>query len=178
MDKDADISLAMNLEDLTLLDCYFHAAAPIEGRELERQLFVGNPEKRFSLDVRQRKNLLQATINIQFGLVDHSDERSGGDFEAMHFGLVAGVVISAPIMGEVAITPRHLSGAGEPWQYRDKTMERNMRVEAIKSVYGLATGKLVELSSMSPLGSITLPLIDSDALFEDIAKREQGESDE
>lgn len=176
MNDNVDIALAMCLEDLTLLDCSFHAAASLKGRTLERKLFVGNPEKRFSLDVKQRKNVLQATVNIQFDLVDHFDERAQGDLEVMHFGIVGGAVISAPIMGDAAIAPRHLAGADKPEDHRDQAMERAMRLEAIKAVYSMAIGKLAELSSMSPLGLITLPLIDSDEMLDDIVKRERDSS--
>ena len=90
----------------------------------------------------------------------------------MHFGLVAGVVVTAPIMGGEAIAPRHLAGDKTPEAHRDEKMERGMRVEAIKAAYGLATSKLLELSAMSPIGSIMLPLIDTDEIFDDIVRHE------
>lgn len=176
MSNSTDISLAMSVEDLTLLECVFHAEAPIEGKELQRKLLVQNPDKRFSLDVKRRKNVLRAMIVVQFGLFDESakvvadgDERP---LEVVHFGLTAGAVVSAPLMGDAAIAPRHLAGSKAPETHRDEKMERAMRVEAIKAVYGIAMSKMIEMSAMSPLGSIVLPLLDADELLDDISKGE------
>lgn len=172
-----DVSLAISLEDLTLLDCTYHAEAPIEGRNLERRLLVRSPQKRFSLDVKRRKNVLHTMVDIQFGLFDlhekvHVPELGSQPLEAVHFGLVAGAVITAPLMGENSIAPRHLAGSSTPEDHRDANMERAMRIEAIKAVYGLATGKILEMSSMSPAGALVLPLIDYDEILDDISKHE------
>lgn len=177
MAEQPDISLAINLEDLTLLDCRFHAEAPIEGRTLDRRLLVTNPGKRFTLDVKNRKNVLRANVDIQFGLFDREEKVNVPDLglqplEVVHFGATVGVVVTAPIMGEEAIAPRHLAGDKTPETHRDEKMERIMRVEAIKAAYGVATSKLFELSSMSPLGVLVLPLIDGDEILDDIVRNE------
>ncbi|WP_346675645.1 hypothetical protein [Enorma phocaeensis] len=177
MSDQTDISLAFELEDITLLECVYHAEAPIQGRELDRRLLVQNPGKRFSLDVKRRKNVLRANVSVQFGLFDRKEKVNIPDaglqpLEVVHFGLVAGVVVTAPIMGGEAIAPRHLAGDKTPEAHRDEKMERGMRVEAIKAAYGLATSKLLELSAMSPIGSIMLPLIDTDEIFDDIVRNE------
>ena len=178
-----DISLAMSLEDLTLLECAFHAEAPLQDRSLDRKLLIQNPDKRFTLDVKNRKNVLRAMIEVQFGLFDPQTkvkmpDQSERPFEVVHFGLVAGVVITSPIMGDAAFAPRHLAGSKAPETHRDENMERAMRVEAVKAAYSLASSKLLELSAMSPLGPLTLPLIDGDEILDDISRREADSSGE
>lgn len=177
----ADISLAMDLEDMTLLECVFQAPAPIEGRSLDRRLLVQNPGKKFSLDVKRRKNVLRAMVEIQFGLFDKKEKVNVPDLgmqplELVHFSLTAGVVVTAPLMGDEAIAPRHLAGSKAPEEHRDEKMERAMRIEAIKAAYSLASTKLFELSSASPIGSMLLPLIDSDEILDDITRRENNTS--
>lgn len=177
MSDQTDISLVFELEDITLLECVYHTEAPIQGRELDRRLLVQNPGKRFNLDVKRRKNVLRANVSVQFGLFDRKEKVNIPDaglqpLEVVHFGLVAGVVVTAPIMGGEAIAPKHLAGDKAPETHRDEKMERGMRVEAIKAAYGLATSKLLELSAMSPVGSIMLPLIDTDEIFDDIVRSE------
>lgn len=171
----ADISLAIDLTDLRLLDCVFQANAPLAGKTLHQELLVTNPIYRFSFDSKHRTNVLQSTVSVRFALVEGGTGDNLGqenDNEVFRFGVTAGVVLTAPLMEGEAIAGRHLSGADNPAASRDKKMERSMRVEAIKAVYSLALSKMVELSSMSPLGPITLPLIDADEILDDITKRE------
>ena len=176
-----DISLAMDLEDITLLECSLQAPAPIEGRSLDRRFLILNPGKKFSLDVKRRKNVLRAMVEIHFGLFDQKEKVNVPDvgmqpLELVHFNLAAGVVITSPLMGEEAIAPRHLAGSKAPEEHRDEKMERVMRIEAIKAAYSLASSKLLELSSMSPIGPTLLPLIDSDEILDDITRREYSAS--
>ena len=63
MAEQTDISLAFELEDITLLECVYHAEAPIQGREIDRRLLVQNPGKRFSLDVKRRRNVLRSVYS-------------------------------------------------------------------------------------------------------------------
>lgn len=182
MGDSSDISLAMSLEDLTLLECVFHVEAPMKEAALDRKLLIQNPDKRFTLDVKGRKNVLRAMIEVQFGLFDPKTpvkmpDQSEQLLEVVHFGLIAGVVITSPIMGDAAIAPRHLAGSKAPETHRDEKMERAMRVEAVKAAYSLASAKLLELSGMSPLGPLTLPLIDGDEILDDITRRESNVSE-
>ena len=55
---------------------------------------------------------------------------------------------------------------------RDKKMEHAMRLEAIKAGYAFATSKLAEMSAMSPMGTVMLPLIDADEILIDIEKND------
>lgn len=170
-----DVSLAIGLEDITLLECVFHAEAPIEGRDLERRLLIRNPSKQLTFDVKRRRNVLRANVSIQFGLFDRKEKVNVPDlglqpFEVVHFSLIAGIVVSSPLMGDAVIAPQHLAGDEAPEARRDSNMERAMRLEAIRAAYGLATTKLFELSSMSPIDRITLPLIDTEEIYDDISK--------
>ena len=47
-----------------------------------------------------------------------------------------------------------------------------MRLEAIKAGYAFATSKLAEMSAMSPMGTVMLPLIDADEILIDIEKND------
>lgn len=181
MREGADISLAMHLEDVTILECIFHAEASTEGRNLEQRFFVDSPERRFTLDVKRRKNVLRAMVGIQFALLDKEEmieipDMGERPLEIMHFGLVAGIVISSPLLGDSAIAPMHLAGEKTAEDRRDEKMERAMLVEAIKTACGLATTKLAEMSAMSPTGSIMLPLIDSEEMLDDLVRRANSAS--
>lgn len=180
MEETTDISLAIDLEDLTLLENIFHVEAPIANRGLDRQLMITTPDKHFSLDVQRRKNILRCMVNVQFGLFDRNEKipagypGEGNPLEVVHFGMVCGVVVSSPILDGEAIAPKHLAGNKAPETHRDEKMEHNMRAEAIKAAYGLAISRMAEQSALSPLGAIMMPLIDADEILDDITRSESA----
>ena len=172
--SDTDISLAMRVDDLSLIECVFHAA-PVAERTGESRLAITNPDKRFSLDVKNRQNVLRAMVGIQFGIADPSAPagEQGEHPEFLHFGALVGVVVTSPIMGDAAIAARHMAGSEESAAaQRDKKMEHAMRLEAIKAGYAFATSKLAEMSAMSPMGTVMLPLIDAAEILIDIEKND------
>lgn len=172
--SDTDISLAMRVDDLSLIECVFHAA-PVAERTGESRLAITNPDKRFSLDVKNRQNVLRAMVGVQFGIADPSAPagEQGERPEFLHFGALVGVVVTSPIMGDAAIAARHMAGSEESAAaQRDKKMEHAMRLEAIKAGYAFAASKLAEMSAMSPMGTVMLPLIDADEILIDIEKND------
>ena len=175
-ENDSDISLAMRVDDISLIECVFHAA-PVSGRSGESRLAITNPEKHFSLDVKNRQNVLRAMVAVQFGIADPSAPagEKGEIPEFLHFGMLVGVVATSPLMGEAAIAARHMAGSEDSAAaQRDKKMEHAMRLEAIKTAYAFATSKLAEMSAMSPMGVMVLPLIDADQILIDIEKADKA----
>lgn len=175
-ENDSDISLAMRVDDLSLLECVFHAA-PADGLSGESRLSITSPEKHFSLDVKNRQNVLRVMVAIEFGVADTSEPagEKGEVAEFLHFGALVGVVVTSPLMGEAAIAARHMAGSEDTaTAQRDKKMEHAMRLEAIKTAYAFATSKLAEMSAMSPMGTVMLPLIDADQILIDIEKADKA----
>lgn len=171
-----DITLAIRIDDVALLECAFHASAPTEQGSPQSRLLVVNPQHDFSFDPKARRTTLHSLVSVQFGLADPSvqPDADGGVAEFLHFGLTAGVVASTPVLGAAPAAPRHMAGAApeDGAAVRDEKMQHSMRVEAIKAAYALATAKAAEMTSMSPLGRIMLPAIDADALLDELMKNE------
>ena len=180
-----DISLAIELQDTRLIECSFKVNRPFSGGSFDKKLVVASPDKNFSLDVPNRKNIFSTIVRIQFGLFKNltAKERIRLDAEAtgenldelLHFGMSIGVVVSSPIMPDVDVTPRHLAGVGDGTRTQDNKMRRAMHVEAIKAAYSLATARLLDLSSVSMFGQVHLPLIDADVIYDDMERREKEE---
>lgn len=171
-----DVSMAIRVDDLRLLECVFHAEAPIADRIPETRLLITNPDVNFTFDVKTRRTVCRSMVCVQFGLFA-PDEESGsaedGKLELVHYGITCGMVATVPVLGAAAPGARHMAGAAQDsTARRDKKMEHSLRLESIKAAYAYASSKLLEMTSMSPLGPINLPLIDADELLLDIERRE------
>lgn len=174
--SDTDISLAVQVDNLTLFESVFHTEKPA-GENAQTRMAISNPDNRFDLDLKARRTVLRATVGVQFGIYDEDSDaaaRQGEDVPTpLLFNVLVGVVVSTPFMGEAAPQARHLAGAeATDTAQRDKHMEQAMRVEAIKAGYAFAQTKLAEASALSPLGTIMLPLIDADEILVDIERQE------
>lgn len=172
-----DISLAISMSDIRLLECVFQANAPLEGKTVHQEMLITNPQHRLTLDPGRRVNVLQSTVAIRFSLIEGKGKAANSgsgvsENELVRFGVTVGVVVDAPVFTGDAIAARHLATGASAEELREKNMERAMRVEAIKAAYALAMSKLAEFSSMSPLGLLALPLIDADEILDDMVKRE------
>lgn len=173
---DNDISLAIRLENLTLLESVFHTQmAPSENAQVQMQIV--NPENRFDVDVKSHRTVLRATVGLNYTIMEDGAGAAAPEEGApipLLFNVLLGVVVSVPFMEGAAIGgAAHLAGAADnATAQRDKAMEQAMRVEAIKATHAYATNKLAEQSAMSPLGQIALPLIDADQILVDIMKND------
>lgn len=178
-----DISLAIRLENLTLLESIFHTSA-LPSESAQTQLQIINPENRFDVDVKAHRTVLRATVGVRYAIVEEDDAAQAAQSPEndvptpLLYNQLMGVVVSVPFMGDTAVSPgRHMAGAEDDTTvYRDKRMEQNMRIEAIKAAYAYATSKLAEQSAMSPLGQIVLPLIDADEILDDIMHADAQEA--
>lgn len=172
----SDISLAMRVDDLTLLECVF-SAEPIPREPVPQgRLVVASPDHRLSLDVRARRNVLRARVQVDYALaVPGGGEGAdgGGVREVLRFGVVVGVVVTTPVLGDAAVSARHMAGAERDAAVeRDRAMERSLRLEAIKAGHAFAQAKLAEMSALSPAGPVMLPLVDADQILLDIERGE------
>lgn len=170
---DADITLAIQVDDISIYECLFHAEPPTAAGAPEIQLKVANPTSRFSFNPETRRTTLQSTVGVRFALANpkspEAPEAETTDF--LTFNLVVGVIASIAVTGEAAMLGRHMVGAAEDSAaQRDKNTERALRLEAIKAAYSLASVKLAELSAMSPLGKLVMPAIDADSILIDMQK--------
>ena len=55
--------------------------------------------------------------------------------------------------------------------HRNKRMERSLMREALESAYAFASTRLIETSSLSPMGTVTMSLPDYEALIDQIEKK-------
>lgn len=179
-----DISMAIRLDDLSILECVFHTEAPLDQFEPQVRLLITNPDASFTFDTKARRTVLRSMVSVQYGLFapmpTEDVPEDAKPVELVHFDLIAGTVTSVPVMGEAVKAGRHMAGAAQDAEAnRDQKMEHMLRLESIKAAYAYASGKLHELSSMSPVGPIMLPLIDADELLASIERDEavkrQGE---
>lgn len=177
--SDADISMAIRVDDLSLLECTFHADTPLDASRKAVKMLITNPDNQFSFDAKGHRTILRALVNVQFGLVPEDATAQAAPNEdtplLLHFGTVVGVVASAPILGTAAVAARHMAGAGKTAEaQRDKKTEHALRLEAIRAGYSFAQAKLAEMSALSPAGgTVMLPLIDADALLVDLERSER-----
>lgn len=180
--SDTDISMAIRVDDLSLLECTFHADTPLDGSRKAVKMLITNPDNQFDVDARGNRTILHALVNVQFGLVPEGTEARatpGKDTPLLlHFGTVVGVVVSAPALGGAAAATRNAAGAartaGAVEAQRDEEMEHALRLEAIRAGYSFAQAKLAEMSALSPAGgTVMLPLIDADALLVDLERSEK-----
>ena len=171
--NDSDISLAMRVDDLSLIECVFHAEPLPQDPAPKSHLLVSCPSRQSSVDAEHRRNVLRTMVSVRFGLTDPSSEGGDEPRDLLQLGVVVGVVVTSPLMGEAAIAARHMAGSEEDAvSQRDRKMLHSMLLEAIKSGYAFASSKMVELSSMSAAGPVMLPLIDADEILIDIEKND------
>lgn len=172
---DQSVDLAIDLEELKIVDMYFHSNKPLSDN-LRCRVGVGNPEGQFEINEELSRTRFRALVSAQCIL---DDSRSEGaitqeDIETapMSFGVVVAVTVGAPAMEQAIPTGKHAARTEDDLETeRNRRMQHNMRLEAIKAGYSFASSKLLEISSLSPFGPVPMPLMDAEALLNDIENR-------
>lgn len=167
--SDSDISLAIHIEDISLLELLFQSNSPVSD-DAKIAMSLENPQSDFDVDRKLGKQLLRSLVCVRFEL----GSADGGQEEppAVVFAATLGLIASVPLMGDEVITARHMAGQDDARSRRNNKMAHALRLEAIKAAHGFASAKLVELSCVSGAPKLILPSIDADALLRDIEKQE------
>lgn len=167
--SDSDISLAIRIDDISLLEAVFQAQKPVSA-DAKIAMLINNPENTFSVDDESHRLILRSVVTVRYELgKDAGGEKSDPD---SLFGMTLGIVASAPAMGDAAVTARHMAGNDDAKARRDNKMAHALRLEAIKAGHSFASAKLAELSALSPSPKVLLPAIDADELLRDLEKQE------
>lgn len=175
--EDKSFDMAISLTDLKLVDTYFHTNQPTES-QLQSHISVSLPNAQFNTDKENGLLGLDALVSVQFilfnGDVPAAISQDDLNSAVISYGIALGVTVTAPLMGDAIAVGKHaVRGEDDLETERDKRMERNMKLEAVRAAYGMASSRLLELSSLSPFGGIHMPLVDADELLRDIEQRDR-----
>ena len=170
--EDKSFDMAISLTDLKLVDTYFHTNQPTES-QLQSHISVSLPSAQFNTDKENGFLGLDALVSVQFilfnGDVPAAISQDDLNSAVISYGIALGVTVTAPLMGDAIAVGKHAArGESDLEAERDKRMERNMKLEAVR-----ASSRLLELSSLSPFGGLHMPLVDADELLRDIEQRDR-----
>lgn len=146
--SDADIALAIRVDDVSLLELNFAARGPLPALGRSAML-MDNPEHELIVDEEADRLALKAVVTVQFTLADEKAAMDNSGEETLLFAAALGVVTSV---------------AGQS----SENIERALRAEAIKAAHAFASTKLAEMTALSPMGKVLLPAIDADELLRDL----------
>lgn len=169
------IELAIALERISLIDTYFHVNRPITNK-LQGNLVIDMLRWDYDDSSKSGHPRLNALINVGFTLSDGpapeqiTPETSGKI--ALTFGCLFDVAVGSPALGEAIPDGKHVVIEGENLDaHRNKRMERSLMREALESAYAFASTRLIETSSLSPMGTVTMSLPDYEALIDQIEEK-------
>lgn len=169
------IELAIALERISLIDTYFHVSRPISNK-LRGNLVVDMPRWDYDDGSKSGHPCLNALINVSFTLSDgpapeQITPETAGKI-ALTFGCLLDIAVGSPALGEAIPAGKHVViEGGDLDAHRNKRMERSLMREALESAYAFASTRLIETSSLSPMGTVTMSLPDYEALIDQIEKK-------
>lgn len=167
--SNSDISLAIRIDDITLLELVFQANEAVTD-DSTVSMSIENTQSDFDIDDESKRQLLRSVITVRFELVNNG--RPSDSSPAVVFGATIGVFASVPVMGDAVVAARHMAGSDDARSRRDNKMGHALRLEAIKAAHGFAGAKLMGLSCESAMPKLIFPSIDADALLRDIERQE------
>lgn len=170
-----NVELAIVLERIRLVDSFFHVSPP-RNNKLQSSLKVDLPRWHYDTGDESKHPQLNCMINVSFMLSDGPAPEQitpeNSDKVAMTFGCLVDVSVGSPAMGEAITAGKHESIENNDLDaHRSKRMERSLIREALEAAYAFASTRLIEASSLSPMGLITMPLPDYEAIMETIDER-------
>lgn len=169
------IELTIVLERISLMDTFFHVNRPTSNR-LQGNLAIDMPHWDYDDGSKSGRPRLNALINVSFTLSDGpapeqiTPETSGKI--ALTFGCLLDVAVGSPALGEAIPAGKHVViEGGDLDAHRSKRMERSLMREALESAYAFASTRLIETSSLSPMGTVTMSLPDYEVLIDQIEEK-------
>lgn len=169
------IELAIALERISLIDTYFHVNRPTTNK-LQGNLVIDMPRWDYDDSSKSGHPRLNALINVGFTLSDGPAPQqitpaTSGKI-ALTFGCLLDIAVGSPALGEAIPAGKHVViEGGNLDAHRNKRMERSLMREALESAYAFASTRLIETSSLSPMGMVTMSLPDYEALIDQIEKK-------
>ena len=166
------IDLAIALESIRLIESYFHVNPP-RGSKLQSSLDIKLPHWFYNDGSEGNHPQLSGMVNVNFMLSDGPAPKqitpNNADKIAMSYGCTVDVRVGSRAMGDAIPSGKHVTIEDDDLEaHRNKRMESSLIRELLKSAYSFVSTRLVEASSLSPMGPITMPLPDYDALMEKI----------
>lgn len=170
--KDQGYDLAISLDRINLVDEFLHINAPSAER-LETSLSITCPERKMELDRNSGRLRLHAVIGVRFlmfnGPVPENLTQADMDAAALSYGCASESSVSSGVMSDNVPLGKHATWSGDEAEAaRDGRMERSMLLEAIRASYALASSRMLQATGITPFGPIHMPLVDYDALLEQI----------
>lgn len=172
MPEDQSFDLAISLDQVALVDEFFHINAPTADG-LQTTLSVTNPERKMEIDREASRLRLHAVVGVHFlmfnGPVPEQPTQDQIDRAVISFGCATEITVSSGVMSSSIPVGRHSTwNGGDVESERDKHMEHNMLLEAVRAAYGLASSRMLQATSLSMLGPVPMPFVDYDALLDQI----------
>lgn len=170
--KDQGYDLAISLDHIHLVDEFLHINAPSAER-LETSLSITCPERKMELDRASGRLRLHAVIGVRFlmfnGPAPERLSQADMDHAALSYGCASDSAVSSGTMSDKIPLGKHSTwSADEAEALRDSRMERSMLLEAVRASYALASSRMLQATGITPFGPIHMPLVDYDALLEQI----------
>lgn len=173
MFEDQGIDLAISLDQIHLVDEFFHINAPTASG-MQTTLSVTCPKRKFEVDREAGRLRLHAVVGVHFlmfnGPVPEHPTQEQIDGAVISFGCAAEPTVSSGVLSSSIPTGKHSTWVGDPESERDRNMERNMLLEAVRAAYALASSRMLQATSISPLGPVNMPFVDYDALLDQIER--------
>ena len=171
MFEDQGLDLAISLDQIHLVDEFFHINAPTASG-MQTTLSVTCPKRKFEVDRDAGRLRLHAVVGVHFlmfnGPVPEHPTQEQIDGAVISFGCAAEPTVSSAAMVGSIPTGKHSTWVGDPESERDRNMERSMLLEAVRAGYSLAASRMLQTTALSPLGPVNMPFVDYDALLDQI----------
>lgn len=178
MSEEKSFDLAISLDSIKLVDTFFHLN-PTSRDKLRSQLSLSVPLKKIQRDDKSQRLSLHSAVSIRYMLVEenptNADLSDGQIPPSLSFGVALNVTVGTSFLSNTIFLGKHSSWSSTDFKAeRDKRMAQSLLLEALKAGYSFASTRLIEVSSLSPMGSLTLPLPDYDEILKDIEKNDQS----
>ena len=172
MPEDKSFDLAISLDQIHLIDEFFHINAP-SADGLETTLSVTCPERQMEIDREASRLRLHAVVGVHFlmfnGPVPEQPAQEEIDRAVISYGCATEITVSSGVMSSSIPVGKHSTwNGGDPESERDKHMEHNMLLEAVRAGYSLSSSRMLQATGLSFLGPVPMPFVDYDALLEQI----------
>ena len=175
MADDKSFDLAISVDSTLLVDEFFHISTPTQSN-LQTSISVTSPNRQFEIDRENSRLRLRAIVGVRFLMFDGAApaEITQDDIDraVISYGCAVETTVSSAFMSDAIPQGKHAQWTGEDIESaRDKQMEHNMLLEAVRLVYGMASARMLQSTAICPFGAVSLPLADYDALLKDIEEQ-------
>lgn len=159
-------SVSPVLNSLRMLDLCFHTNAP-KAEKLQGDTSIELLRHQFGSAPNVAGTTLHSLISVSFLLSDGAVQRpitpSNSGKIALSFDIVVDVLVCLPESDAPSLNGRHAALGSDP---QTMAMKSALVRSSFESAYSFASSRLIEASSMSPLGLVTMPQPDYQSLLD------------